>query len=376
MQMQQQLQSSTDTAEVWKERCDHMYQLRRPEPEMEPKSRKVPVIYYLCRNRQLEHPHFIEVPLVSPNGLYLRDVIEKFDALRGKGMSSMYSWSSKRNYKNAFVWNDLSEDDLIFPAHGNEYVLKGSELIREENNPGRFAPKLQNSKQDDCSSSTKYKIYKSHDITDASTQTDEFVKVQKPQEIFTRSIESLINDSPLKHIQTHSSPPSSSCSSAGKADTLESLIRADVNKLYSSVKLEEEQQSQIPVNTKLRASNKLLQLISCGTLSSEDDNFCRISSFRSRSLDSKYRSGLLSSSVMLGELECSSENKDYLLLKKEAMGCLKRSSSYAANRINKRDSFLTRTKCKKQSKRMESFRENKENVIKIEESLLQELESS
>lgn len=35
--------------------------------------RKVPVVYYLCRNGQLEQPHFMEVPLSSPEvGLYLR----------------------------------------------------------------------------------------------------------------------------------------------------------------------------------------------------------------------------------------------------------------------------------------------------------------
>lgn len=34
-----------------------------------------------------------------------------------------------RSYKNGFVWHDLSEDDLILPVHGNEYVLKGSELL-------------------------------------------------------------------------------------------------------------------------------------------------------------------------------------------------------------------------------------------------------
>lgn len=38
-----------------------------------------------------------------------------------------------RSYKNGFVWHDLSEDDLILPAHGNEYVLKGSELFYESN---------------------------------------------------------------------------------------------------------------------------------------------------------------------------------------------------------------------------------------------------
>ena len=38
-----------------------------------------------------------------------------------------------RSYKNGFVWHDLCEDDLIHPAHGNEYVLKGSELFEESN---------------------------------------------------------------------------------------------------------------------------------------------------------------------------------------------------------------------------------------------------
>ena len=44
------------------------------EPKPAPKAtRKVAVVYYLCRNRHLEHPHFIEVPLASPEeGLHLR----------------------------------------------------------------------------------------------------------------------------------------------------------------------------------------------------------------------------------------------------------------------------------------------------------------
>ncbi|KAL9995876.1 putative protein SOSEKI [Helianthus debilis subsp. tardiflorus] len=61
-----------------------------------PKSRKVEVVYYLCRNQQLEQPHFIEIPLVSPDGLYLRDVISKLKSMRGRGMASMYSWSCQR----------------------------------------------------------------------------------------------------------------------------------------------------------------------------------------------------------------------------------------------------------------------------------------
>ncbi|MQL95799.1 hypothetical protein Taro_028468 [Colocasia esculenta] len=105
----------------------HQHQLQQSQPQQ--LARKIPVVYYLCRNRHLEHPHFIEVPTSSPEDLYLRDVISRLNVLRGKGMAAMYSWSSKRSYKNGFVWHDLSEDDLILPSNGNEYVLKGSELL-------------------------------------------------------------------------------------------------------------------------------------------------------------------------------------------------------------------------------------------------------
>ena len=41
------------------------------EPKPKP-GQKVSVVYYLSRNGQLEHPHYIEVPLSIPQGLYLR----------------------------------------------------------------------------------------------------------------------------------------------------------------------------------------------------------------------------------------------------------------------------------------------------------------
>ncbi|KAJ0752899.1 putative protein SOSEKI [Helianthus annuus] len=34
--------------------------------------RKVPVLYYLTRNGHIEHPHLIDVPLSSLDGLFLR----------------------------------------------------------------------------------------------------------------------------------------------------------------------------------------------------------------------------------------------------------------------------------------------------------------
>jgi len=41
-----------------------------------------------------------------------------------------------RSYKNGFVWHDLSDDDLVLPAQGNEYILKGSELLDHSPPPG------------------------------------------------------------------------------------------------------------------------------------------------------------------------------------------------------------------------------------------------
>jgi len=59
--MRKYRQLSPERAKVWTEKSPKYYQ-----------NRKVPVVYYLCRNRQLEHPHFMEVPLSSPEGLLLR----------------------------------------------------------------------------------------------------------------------------------------------------------------------------------------------------------------------------------------------------------------------------------------------------------------
>ncbi|KAJ1289052.1 hypothetical protein BS78_02G135700 [Paspalum vaginatum] len=97
----------------------------------------VTVVYYLCRSgRHLEHPHLMEMHLASPNqALYLRDVLHRLDALRGKGMAAMYSWSCKRRYKTGFVWHDVLEDDMLLPAQGSEYVLKGSLLLLRNTSP-------------------------------------------------------------------------------------------------------------------------------------------------------------------------------------------------------------------------------------------------
>ncbi|XP_008776398.2 uncharacterized protein LOC103696515 [Phoenix dactylifera] len=118
-----------ELSEQWKKRETNPERTKVwAEPKPKTSGRKVSVVYYLARDGHLEPPHFMDVPLSSAEGLYLRDVINRLDILRGRGMAAMYSWSSKRSYKNGFVWHDLSEDDFIYPVHGQEYILKGSEL--------------------------------------------------------------------------------------------------------------------------------------------------------------------------------------------------------------------------------------------------------
>ncbi|XP_044504801.1 protein SOSEKI 3-like [Mangifera indica] len=518
-------QVSPERAKVWTEKSPKYHQL----------SRKVAVVYYLCRNRQLEHPHIIEVPL-SPDGLYLRDVIYRLNGLRGRGMASMYSWSCKRSYRNGFVWHDLCEDDLILPVHRNEYVLKGSELF-DESKSGHLSPigntKIQSLKQlalpepassrsqDDSSSSssmiekgtkhsqdddlsppvedphssgvspkstvgknsswggslslTEYKVYKTDGSADASTQTED-VNGSKTRETCTRgistddrSIEPSCNGNYQNQVpcvkenseicgnSVSVSPPPSSCSlssSGGRTETLESLIRADVNKI-NSFRILEEEEIRMQTKARLKATNMLMQLISCGSISVKDHSFGLIPTYRPMFSHSKIPSPLFSTSLMLGERDSLSENPRLMSLRlenkeyfsgslietkmpkeeeEELLNSLKRSSSYNANRTSKQldsiedkeESNSGHSKCiprsikaslskqprsdsmkspisdkprnssdrvdssqsipstssngsskrtiepvsgEKPSNRLDSFREEKENVIKIEERL-------
>ncbi|XP_063948739.1 protein SOSEKI 3 isoform X2 [Daucus carota subsp. sativus] len=345
--MKKYRQVSPERAKVWTEKSPKYHQ-QQPR-------RKVSVVYYLSRNRQLEHPHFIEVSLSSPDGLYLRDVIDRLNVLRGRGMASMYSWSCKRSYRTGFVWHDLCEDDLIHPAHGNEYVLKGSELFDEPNSV-HFSPagniRSHNLKQlpdpafsrsqDDSPSSetlterdtkqslddelsppvqrssssvvspdskvgkaspssgslslTEYKIYKSEGLANASTQTED--NMSRPRETCTRGVST-----------------------------------EDV-----SVGHEHNDAHQIPAQCVKETSEICRDPVSPPTCSSSASSSGGLSA-------TKFPSPLFSTSVMFGDLDCLSENprlmsqrmedKEYFSgslvetsMPKEGLPSLKRSSSY------------------------------------------------
>lgn len=95
--MRRQRQLSPERAIVWSEKSPK-YRYNHHHNKHQQQKAKVPVVYYLCRNSQLEHPHFMEVPLTSPDGLYLRG-IKKCSLIVGICLNSSirclkFSWMS------------------------------------------------------------------------------------------------------------------------------------------------------------------------------------------------------------------------------------------------------------------------------------------
>ncbi|XP_022964839.1 protein UPSTREAM OF FLC-like [Cucurbita moschata] len=356
------------------------------EPKLR-SDRKVPVVYYLSRNGHLQHPHFMEVPLSSSEGLYLRDVINRLNLLRGNGMATAYSWSSKRSYKNGFVWHDLSENDFIYPLHGKEYVLKGSEILHSslesrvqgsESSRSLRPPEIHKLDGEESDSPIlsrrrnqswssvdfhEYKVYKTDSsfdssakaaAADASTQTDEkhrrrrraVREEEKKEEKETEEVHGESNPTPSTELNTEEiSPPLSDSS----PETLESLMKADGRLIISEAANANRTAESFP-SGRMRASAVLMQLISCGSMSFKD---CAAPSIGDQefALVGHCKSGVprigrkepateISTEIM-GFSGVRLEDKEYFsgsLIEtqkvKNAPAALKRSSSYNADRAS------------------------------------------
>ncbi|KAK7404604.1 hypothetical protein VNO78_05559 [Psophocarpus tetragonolobus] len=378
-------ETSPERTKVWAE----------PKPKT---ARKVSVVYYLSRNGQLDHPHFMEVPLSSPHGLYLKDVLNRLNLLRGKAMPTFYSWSAKRSYKNGFVWHDLSENDFIYPTQGQDYILKGSEILdhnvtaaaREEES----APPVVLSRRRNQSWSSidmnEYRVYKSESFgdsagriaADAATQTEEkrrrrrAVREEEAEDILTKNgIEDEMDGERGTHVTCHNnnhttelsrdeiSPPPSDSS----PETLETLMKADGR---LGLRSSESEKDNLTVETcstgRVRASSVLLQLLSCGAVSFKE---CGINSVKDQgfSLVGHYKSRMLrgagnqagketGASMEIPDLSgVRLEDKEYfsgslIETKKVETPALKRSSSYNADsssrlQIVEHEGEVVRAKC-------------------------------
>lgn len=118
-----------------------------------------------------------------------------------------------------------------------------------------------------------------------------------------------------------SPPPPSSTSSGGKMETLESLIRAEAQKM-NSFRILEEEELLAHAGPKLRATNVLMQLITCGSISVKGHHsFGLVPTYKARFSHVDFPSPIYSSSAVLGELDCPSNNSRVMGLRMEEKEC-------------------------------------------------------
>ncbi|KAK1312801.1 hypothetical protein QJS10_CPA07g00265 [Acorus calamus] len=382
-------ETSPERTKVWTEPTKPRSTVPLPPPE-----KKVPVVYYLSRNGNLEHPHFMEVSLSSSDGLYLKDVMNRLNFLRGK------AWRAPtlglRN-GNDLIDFELVESELqkrlrvarslrgrFHPPRPRSRVrpqrVRAShrpllsrllELVREtpsaapaevvprsgSNGSGGYDPDIplpRRKKQPSWSSLelNEYKVYKPEPTesaaaavfavaADASTQTDDKKQQRRRAAAAARS-------PPQELCRDEISPPPSSSS----PETLESLIKADGRLLVSTLNEEDRTVNNHP-SGRVRASAVLMHLISCGSISVKDHGFSLVSQYRSRIPRGSVGGGGPSDqavkdldALMEGNPAFHLENKEYFsgslieTRKKASDGVgdfpsLKRSSSYNADRTSK-----------------------------------------
>ncbi|CAD5169166.1 unnamed protein product [Musa acuminata subsp. malaccensis] len=294
--------------------------------ERETSPARAAVVYYLSRNGHLEHPHFMEVPLSSSSGLYLRDVINRLHVLRGRAMVGLYSWSSKRSYRNGYVWQDLSEDDFIHPVHGNEYVLKGTELLHLNSSSSSEDSAVSFSRGKQATRSSFYKSNTSAETTansiDASTQTEEHKRQQRRAPVAEKHPATELSGDEV------SPPPSSS-----SPETLEALIKAD-GRCIMAVRPEEKGWSVGGcLSGRVKASAVLMHLISCGSISAKANGLSLMPQYSGR-LDRAESMGHMPSfrSISLEDKEVFTDKMRGDDDDGELPPVLKKSSSYDADR--------------------------------------------
>ncbi|XP_038997938.1 protein UPSTREAM OF FLC-like [Hibiscus syriacus] len=207
--------------------------------------------------------------------------MERLTALRGKGIPSLYSWSCKRSYKNGYVWNDLTDNDIIPPSDGAEYVLKGSELVPEIIEHLQIRNRVHHSQEPSISLDTKRKsptstltqhrasAYEEQDFDEDEEKEDEY-ELDEEKTCYTSSTTPHSRCSrgvSTNELEDQQEPPKTVSQSAQQHSSLLSTSSNDKqnqSKNSTSIRFEDDE----PVGTESAPSRSsvLLQLIACGNL--------------------------------------------------------------------------------------------------------------
>ncbi|KAK8562344.1 hypothetical protein V6N12_010428 [Hibiscus sabdariffa] len=336
--------------------------------------RKVSVVYYLSRNGQLQHPHFMQLPLSSSNhGLYL------------KGSEIL----------------DHSIGTHSLPVKSSFFRLtKPSDGQKSDNDCDLLSVRRRRNHSWSSIDLHEYRVYKASSIVDsarglaadASTQIDDkrrrgsMVKLKQTEteEVENEGQELEQNPTWELNMEEISPPPSDS-----SPETLESLMKADGRlRLCNKENLNRSGEGSQSGRTKV--SSVLMQLISCGSISFKDcgarserdqgfslighyksriprgkeggsfsrlgleDKECFSGSFSRLGLEDKECSSGSFSRLGLEDKECFSGSFSLIETNKLELPSLKRSSSYNADRTSQlqlqlqlveKEIYRARSKC-------------------------------
>ncbi|RVX13880.1 hypothetical protein CK203_010284 [Vitis vinifera] len=204
--------------------------------------RKAAVVYYLCRNGQLEHPHFMEIPISSPQGLFLRGAKAWRTCTRGLRNDTTKKISSENKPET-----NNSGDDCNFPF-----------IIRKRNQSwGSFNPR-------------EYKVYKDDPATehagkamDAATQTEDKRRRRRTAIEEGKEAEYGHSTSTTELSREEISPPLSNTSSE-EAPVGQSSVAAP------SADIRNQAAENDRPSGRMKASAVLKHLIRCGSVSVKD----------------------------------------------------------------------------------------------------------
>ncbi|KAL5975770.1 hypothetical protein ACLOJK_020097 [Asimina triloba] len=318
--------------------------------------------YVLKGSELLEEPHSDRLQSCGNNVKALRNMRQLQDATTSSARSQEASSSSSDTVGRETRTNQ--EGQLSPPEHHHQ-TKSPSVMSPESAGAGK------NSLPGGSLSFTEYIVYMAEGGADASTETDDISRIGRAPDTCTRGISI---DEEAMAVEMHGSrqqripalkekaelaqgeispPPSSSSTSSSdrKTETLESLIRAEATKM-NGFRIFEEEELCILLNTKLKALNVLMQIISCRSIFVKDHHILGlIPTYKPRFTHAKFHSPYFSRSMVLGELDYLTENPRLMGLRledkeyfsgnliettkhREEQGVpgLKRSSSYNADR--------------------------------------------
>lgn len=173
--------------------------------------------------------------------------------------------SNIRSYKNGYVWQDASEEDLIQPSNNHDYVLKGSELVQTNISQNQSETHLTDNNSTSTTTSAEAKVVRRRNQSWSSFDNPhEYLvfKCESSRELAAKFAPDAVTQTEEESLQEHviveastvditSSPPSNSSSEVMEA----------VNGSRDGDQTKEDQHGS---SGRMKVSHVLMQLFTCG----------------------------------------------------------------------------------------------------------------